>query len=94
MENKINITGKITGTNTETENRIKSDQSLLNTIENERSERIEIDNDIIDLIDDLSKKYFIISKRLNKYEIALNFVIGLSVGLLISMIFITLKMLN
>ena len=83
MEDKTFIKAHVTGTYTETEERIKSDQLLLNTIESERIERMEIDKDILET---LVKKHFIISKQLHKYKFALNFVIGLVLGWLLSMI--------
>lgn len=94
MDNKINVTGVVSGTDIEAESRIKSDQLLLETIESERIERMEADKYIISALETLGEKYFIIFKRLRKYEVALNFVIGLSVGLLFSVILIALQMLN
>lgn len=77
MEDKIFIKSHITGTYTETEERIENDKLLLNMIESERAERTE------------DTKY--IDKRLRKHDFALNFVISLSVGLLLSMILIALQ---
>lgn len=80
MEDKTFIKAHVTGTYTETEERIKNDKLLLNMIESERAERTE------------DTKY--IEKRLRKHDFVLNFVISLSVGLLLSMISIALQTLN
>lgn len=77
MEDKTFIKAHVTGTYTETEERIKNDKLLLNMIESERAERTE------------DTKY--IEKRLRKHDFALNFFISLSVGLLLSMISIALQ---
>lgn len=77
MEDKIFIKSHVTGTYTETEERIKNDKLLLNMIESERAERTE------------DTKY--IEKRLRKHDFVLNFVISLSVGLLLSMISIAFQ---
>lgn len=77
MEDKIFIKSHVTGTYTETEERIKNDKLLLNMIESERAERTE------------DTKY--IEKRLRKHDFVLNFVISLLVGLLLSMISIALQ---
>lgn len=91
MENKVNTAGYyITGTSVEKEERVKSDKLLLNTIESERIERMESHNETIDELAKLSMNDIVILKELRKHEIALNFVIGLSVGLLLSMILIAL----
>nr|CAI9750975.1 hypothetical protein LBZUJACN_LBZUJACN_CDS_0043 [Caudoviricetes sp.]CAI9751066.1 hypothetical protein MIHLRAQX_MIHLRAQX_CDS_0043 [Caudoviricetes sp.] len=77
MEDKTFIKAHITGTYTETEERIENDKLLLNMIESERAERTE------------DTKY--IEKRLRKHDFVLNFVISLLVGLLLSMISIALQ---
>lgn len=91
MEIKKDVLASITATNVETDERIKSDKFLLKTLDNEMIDRMEADKNIINSIDDVMEKYLIISKQLRKYEIALNFVISLSVGLLLSMISIALQ---
>lgn len=55
---------------------------------------VEADKDIINALDMLGKKDFVIFKELRKHEVALNFAIGLAVGLLISMILIAWQTLN
>lgn len=80
MEDKTFIKAHVTGTYTETEERIKNDELLLKMIESERAERTE------------DTKY--IEKRLRKHDFTLNFVISLSVGLLLSMISIALQVSN
>lgn len=77
MEDKTFIKAHVTGACAETEERIKNDKLLLNMIESERAERTE------------DTKY--IEKRLRKHDFVLNFVISLSVGLLLSMISIALQ---
>lgn len=71
MEDKTFIKAHVTGTYTETEERIKSDQLLLNTIESERIERMEATNEIFDKLETLAMKEFFIYKELRKYEITL-----------------------
>lgn len=88
MEDKIFTKEHVTGTYTETEERIKSDQLLLNTIESERIERMEATNEIFDELGELAMNDVVIWKQLRKYQVTLNFVIGLSLGLLLSMILI------
>lgn len=75
MEDKIFIKSHVTGTYTETEERIKSDQLLLNTIESERIERIEATNETFDKLETLAMKEFFIYKELRKYAITLKVVI-------------------
>lgn len=94
MENKEYTESYVTGTYVETNERINGDKFLLKTIDDERVERTAADNDIIDSIDDVTERYFIISKQLRKHDIALNFVIGLLVFLLLSMIIIALQVSN
>lgn len=80
MEDKTFIKAHVTGIDTEIEKCIKNDKLLLNMIESERAERTE------------DTKY--IEKRLRKHDFVLNFVISLSVGLLLSMILIALQTSN
>ena len=94
MEIKEDVLASITGTSVEMDERIKSDEFLLKNLDNEIVDRMETDKDIINSIDDVREKYSIISKQLLKHEIALNFVIGLSVFLLVSIILIAFKMQN
>ena len=78
---RISLAGNsVQGSYVETENRVKNDRLLLNAIESERDERMEATREIYD--------------KLRKHEVALNFAIGLAVGLLISMIFIAWQTLN
>lgn len=92
---RISLAGtSVQGSYVEADNRVQSDRLLLNTIESERIERMEADKDIINALDMLGKKDFVIFKELRKHEVALNFVIGLAVGLLFSMILIAWQTLN
>lgn len=92
---RISLAGtSVQGSYVEADNRVQSDRLLLNTIESERIERMEADKDIINALDMLGKKYFVIFKELRKHEVALNFVIGLPVGLLFLMILIAWQTLN
>lgn len=78
---RISLAGNsVQGSYVETENRVKNDRLLLNAIESERDERMEATREIYD--------------KLRKHEVALNFAIGLAVGLLISMILIAWQTLN
>lgn len=85
MEDKIFIKEHVTGTYTETEERIKSDQLLLNTIESERIERMEATNEIFDNLETLAMKEFFIYKELRKYEITLKVVIVAQTFFIIAM---------
>lgn len=85
MEDKIFIKEHVTGTYTETEERIKSDQLLLNTIESERIERMEATNEIFDKLETLAMKEFFIYKELRKYEITLKVVIVAQTFFIIAM---------
>lgn len=75
MEDKIFIKEHVTGTYTETEERIKSDQLLLNTIESERIERMEATKETFDELGELAMNDVVIWKQLRKYEITLKVVI-------------------
>ena len=78
---RLSLAGNsVQGSYVETENRVKNDRLLLNAIESERYERMEATREIYD--------------KLRKHEVALNFAIGLAVGLLISMILIAWQTLN
>lgn len=85
MEDKIFIKEHVTGTYTETEERIKSYQLLLNTIESERIERMEATNEIFDKLETLAMKEFFIYKELRKYEITLKVVIVAQTFFIIAM---------
>ena len=85
MEDKTFIKAHVTGTYTETEERIKSDQLLLNTIESERIERMEATNEIFDKLETLAMKEFFIYKELRKYEITLKVVIVAQTFFIIAM---------
>ena len=80
MSNNESIAASISGTDVEAENRLENDRLLLTAIEIERDERIKATREI--------------HEKLRKHEVALNFAIGLAVGLLISMILITWQTLN
>ena len=71
MTNKESVSASISGTYVETERRVENDRLLLTAIEIERDERMKATREIHD--------------KLRKYAVALNFAIGLAVGLLISM---------
>ena len=71
MGNKESVSASISGTDVEAENCIENDRLLLNAIRNERDERMKATREIHD--------------KLRKHAVALNFAIGLAVGLLISM---------
>lgn len=75
MEDKTFIKEHVTGTYTETEERIKSDQLLLNTIESERIERMEATKETFDELGELAINDVVILKQLRKYEITLKVVI-------------------
>lgn len=85
MEDKTFIKAHVTGTYTETEERIKSDQLLLNTIESERIERMEATNETFDKLETLAMKEFFIYKELRKYEITLKVVIVAQTFVIIAM---------
>lgn len=92
---RISLAGaSVQGSYVEADNRVQSNRLLLNTIESERIERMEADKNIINALDMLGKKDFVIFKQLRKHEVSLNFVIGLAVGLLFSMILIVWQTLN
>lgn len=75
MEIKKDVLYSVTGADIEKTERIKSDQLLLNTIENERMERIEDAKKTFDALGELSMNDVVIWKQLRKYEITLKVVI-------------------
>ena len=90
-----NVAGtSVQGSFVEADNRVQSDRLLLNTIESEREERMKADKDIINELDMLVKKDFVIFKQLRKYEIVLNVVIGWEIGLLIVIMLIVWQTLS
>lgn len=91
MENNRNYV--ISGASVETNNRVKGDKVLLNTIESERVERIEADKDIINSLGTIETNELVIYKQLRKQQNVLNAVIGLETFLLIALALVTLQML-
>lgn len=83
----------ISGASVETSNRVKSDKLLLNTIENERVERMEADKDMINTLTTIETNEFVIWKQLRRQENILNSVIGLEAFLLIALALIAWQML-
>lgn len=75
MEIKKDVLYSVTSADIEKTERIKSDQLLLNTIENERMERIEDAKETFDALGELSMNDVVIWKQLRKYEIVLKVVI-------------------
>lgn len=75
MEIKKDVLYSVTGADIEKTERIKSDQLLLNTIENERMERIEDAKETFDELGELAMNDVVIWKQLRKYEITLKIVI-------------------
>lgn len=88
MEMKKDVLYSVSGTDIEKMERIKGDRLLLNTIESERVERMEATKETFDELGELAMNDVVIWKQLRKYQVTLNFVIGLSLGLLLSMILI------
>ena len=88
MEIKKEVLYSVTGADIEKTERIKSDRLLLNTIESERIERMEATKETFEELGELAMNDVVIWKQLRKYQVTLNFVIGLSLGLLLSMILI------
>lgn len=87
MEDKTFIKEHVTGTYTETEERIKSDQLLLNTIESERIERMEATNEIFDKLETLAIQEDAIYKELRNYQITLNaFLVIYTILLIVTML--------
>ena len=92
---RISLAGtSVQGSYVEAENRLEGDGLLLDAIEIERNERMEVTEEIMNTITTLRANNTAIIKKLRKHEVALNFVIGLAVGLLISMILIAWQTLN
>lgn len=88
MEMKKDVLYSVSGTDIEKMERIKGDRLLLNTIESERVERMEATKETFDELGELAINDVVIWKQLRKYQVTLNFVIGLSLGLLLSMMLI------
>ena len=92
---RLSLSGtSVQGSNVEADNRVQSDQLLLNTIESEREERMEATKDTINTLTTLGKNDFVLLKELRKHEIVLSVVIGVETGLLIAMILIIWQTLN
>lgn len=91
MEMKKDVLYSVSGTDIEKMERIKGDRLLLNTIESERVERMEATKETFDELGELAMNDVVIWKQLRKYQVTLNFVIGLSLGLLLSMMLIALQ---
>lgn len=90
MEDKTFIKAHVTGTYTETEERIKSDQLLLNTIESERIERMEATKETFDELGELAMSDVVIWKQVRKYETTLKVVIVAETIFIIAMIILNL----
>ena len=87
MEDKTFIKAHVTGSYTETEERIKSYQLLLNTIESERMERIEATSETFDELETLAIKYDAIYKELQNCKITLNaFLVVYTILLIVTML--------
>lgn len=87
MEDKTFITAHVTGTYTETEERIESDKLLLNTIESERMERMEATEETFDKLETLAIKEDAIYKELQNYQITLNaFIVLYTILLIVTML--------
>ncbi|TGE65344.1 hypothetical protein C6P12_04085 [Weissella confusa] len=84
----------VQGSDVEADNRVQSDQLLLNAIESEREERMEATRDTINTLTTLGTNDFVFWKELRKHEIVLSVVIGVEIGLLIAMILIIWQTLN
>ncbi len=87
MEDKTFIKAHVTGTYTETEERIKSDRLLLNKIERERRERIKVTKETFDEIETLEMKEVAIYKELRNCKITLNvFLVIYTILLIVTML--------
>ena len=84
----------VQGSDVEADNRVQSDRLLLNTIESERAERMEATRDTINTLTTLGTNDFVFWKELRKHEIVLNVVIGVELGLLITMMLIVWQTLS
>lgn len=84
----------VQGSDVEADNRVQSDRFLLNTIESEREERMEATRDTINTLTTLGTNDFVFWKELRKHEIVLSVVIGVELGLLITMMLIVWQTLN
>ena len=74
--------------------RSENDRLLLNAIKSERDERMKYIREITEMLTTLEMNDVEIHDKLRKHEVALNFAIGLAVGLLFSMILIAWQTLN
>ena len=86
MANNESISESISGTYVEAETRLENDRLLLNAIKSERDERMKYIREITEMLTTLEMNDVEIHDKLRKHEVALNFAIGLAVGLLFSMI--------
>ena len=91
MEDKVNTAGYyITGSSVEKEEHVKSDKLLLNTIENERIERMESHKETINELGELAMNDVVILKQLRKFEITLKAFLVVEIILLIAMMIVNL----
>ena len=87
MEDKTFIKARVTGTYTETEERIKSDRLLLNKIERERRDRMKATNETFDELETLEMKEVAIYKELRNCKITLNvFLVVYTILLIVTML--------
>lgn len=92
---RLSLAGtSVQGSYVEADNRVQSDRFLLNTIESEREERMEATRDTINTLTTLGTNDFVLWKELRKHEIVLSVVIGVELGLLITMMLIVWQTLN
>ena len=92
---RLSLAGtSVQGSDVEADNRVQSDRFLLNTIESEREERMEATRDTINTLTTLGTNDFVFWKELRKHEIVLSVVIGVELGLLITMMLIVWQTLN
>ena len=87
MEDKTFIKAHVTGTYTETEERIKSDRLLLNKIERERRNRMKATKETFDELETLEMKEVAIYKELRNCKITLNvFLVVYTILLIVTML--------
>lgn len=87
MEDKTFIKAHVTGTYTETEERIKSDRLLLNKIERERRERMKATKKTFDELETIEIKEVAIYKELRNCKITLNvFLVVYTILLIVTML--------
>lgn len=87
MEDKTFIKAHVTGTYTETEERIKSDRLLLNKIERERRERMKATKETFDELEILEMKEVAIYKEFRNCKITLNvFLVVYAISLIVTML--------